>query len=279
MAGYTKIPVPAGTMYQVPEPVPPTIPGQCGGPWGVSRESLMNEVAQTNSQFSEWGYRAAMQNGCLPPPGRLLPTWPPKPGTGFIYPQMTNANEEVLDLGVSAIKKDLYDNMNRPYSQVAPMNTPLSAAPAPGATLDPVNPTEIGPAYLTTQSDHAVQQLARRILNLPPATTMPMAEAGTAAAAAAAATAEAAATAALGREEEKKVTFSVKPTPSFWSLLKNSGLGALYDLKHWSHLPGQTVKDKLQYATTRDERAPYLICWAVLWVALLGFIIWGWRSF
>lgn len=51
----------------------------------------------------------------------------------------------------------------------------------------------------------------------------------------------------------------VGPVAETVGACKRACQGLAYDLRHWKNLPGATVREKVQVATTRGGRLPYLV--------------------
>jgi hypothetical protein len=66
------------------------------GPWGRTLSGQIENAHKYNTAFDENGYNEALENGCLPPPCKPYPEWPPKPGVGFIYPSLQKEEQRNL---------------------------------------------------------------------------------------------------------------------------------------------------------------------------------------
>lgn len=66
------------------------------GPWGRTISGQIEDTAKFNTAFDNNGWLAATQNGCLPPPCKEFPTYPPPSGTGFIYPTLEKEEQKTL---------------------------------------------------------------------------------------------------------------------------------------------------------------------------------------
>jgi hypothetical protein len=66
------------------------------GPWGGTLNGQIEQTAKLNMPFDQLQYENAKQNGCIPPPCKPYPVWPPPMGTGFIYPTLEKTQQSTL---------------------------------------------------------------------------------------------------------------------------------------------------------------------------------------
>src|SRR3990167_7629312 len=66
------------------------------GPWGQTLNGVLARQSELNVPFDQLQYENAKMNGCIPPPCKPLPSWPPPPGTGFIYPSMEKEQQNIM---------------------------------------------------------------------------------------------------------------------------------------------------------------------------------------
>lgn len=74
----------------------PTFHQPQNGPWGHTINGQIERTAELNVPFDQQQFQEASLNGCLPPPCKAYPSWPPPFGTGFIYPSLQKGTQETL---------------------------------------------------------------------------------------------------------------------------------------------------------------------------------------
>ena len=89
MSGGSSFPTDAANSY-------PSYQEPQNGPWGHTINGQIERTAELNVPFDQNQFQEAKQNGCLPPPCKAYPSWPPPYGVGFIYPSLQKGTQETL---------------------------------------------------------------------------------------------------------------------------------------------------------------------------------------
>lgn len=84
------------------------------GPWGITVSDQLQTASRLNTTFSQRSWADAKQNGCLPPPGKGYPKWPPPRTDGFVYPTLDKKPIELATLGESLA------DFSKPFANRAP---------------------------------------------------------------------------------------------------------------------------------------------------------------
>jgi len=74
----------------------PSFQEPAAGAWGHTVQGQVERTGELNVPFDELAFQESKQNGCLPPPCKAYPSWPPPFGTGFIYPSLEKGTQETL---------------------------------------------------------------------------------------------------------------------------------------------------------------------------------------
>jgi len=270
---------------------------QGGNPFGVSINDALRIQSQLNASFSQNSWQNAMQDGCLPKVTNPLPSWPPVPKTGFVYPSLGDKKEQtLLDLGVATGCPETYA-LEAPYASGGQFSW-KALAEARGVPLDTVNSNQCPPnGRIASNESRAPNEAMRRtgalnqgdmasrvaakILGLqpPPSATAPFPS-------------------VTGQEMyysgdtpspsvpspspyDKPECVLDNPKFSLGEVLPctwNTVEGIAYDIRHWSQLPKQSFLSKFAYVLGRDDRPFYLILMAVviiLTILILRAILFG----
>lgn len=227
---------------------------QCG-PWGISLNEQLGQVAQLNSSFSQRGWEDAKQSGCLPQPCAPYPTWPPPQRNGFVYP-VSDEQPQVVQ-GEMFVQEPPFVDSPEPRQKPAPMfcsnptgsssSQPLSYSQAQTVASQLINNSPSAPLGLPfvpnqpeiqTKSHEKMPQLLESSppteSNITPTPHSP----------------------SLSHDEKDCSKLQFKTVlPCTW----NSFLGFIYDMRHFSQLPSHSSWGKLRFASTRDHRGFYLL--------------------
>lgn len=224
---------------------------------GRSQSSLLQSTFYNNATYDQSAWEMAKREACMPCPGsRAVPQYPPK----WVYPTSdTNATGAQEILGA-------------PEGRFQETFAPPFASAYPGALIPPPRPStrDMGDAVLA-ELQRAQFQVSAASGEFPPnqnfsGPAMPtLLESAS----------------PLPRPAPLTPSY---PSPQPWSGMSpsspdatspspnasaaapigilgfagNAAKGVLYDLVHWSHVPGETAADKMQFVFCRDERLTYL---------------------
>lgn len=248
---------------------------------GRSPTSLLNSTFYNNATYDQSAWEMAKREACMPCPGsRPVPQYPPK----WVYPT-SDANatgaQEILGAPDARFQetfappfaegyqgalippprpsnKDMGDavmrELERARFQVSaasgnPVGMPSrTASGANGAPLIPERPIPVGLPMAVPESGAFLESDGRFSNPMLFKTT--------------------------NGSSPSDATTPPPTTNSSIGLLGfagNAAKGVLYDLAHWSHVPGESAADKMHFVFCRDERLVYLSVSLVacLFVALL----------
>ncbi len=95
------------------------------GPCGITANQLIDTGARLNGAFSEFAWANARQNsGCMPCPGKELPSWPPSTKDwGHTYPVQSKRGEQIIGSQMDACGEAPY-NLNVSPEQRSRNNIP-----------------------------------------------------------------------------------------------------------------------------------------------------------
>lgn len=84
------------------------------GPWGNSISGLIAKQSKLNVPFDQLQWIDAANNGCLPPPCKPYPSWPPNSEVAWVYPSLEKEEQTTLlgeNLGCFPMAAPFVDNM------------------------------------------------------------------------------------------------------------------------------------------------------------------------
>lgn len=238
---------------------------------GRSPTSLLNSTFYNNATYDQSAWEMAKREACMPCPGsRPVPQYPPK----WVYPTSdTNATGAQEILGA-------------PSARFQETFAPPFAEAYPGALVPPPRPSirDVGDAVLA-ELERAKFQVSGASGAFPPNQDFsgPSVPAAFALESAAPVPLPVATTLPLNDPTARPYSAAISPSsgpvaaPSpaapvgLLGFASNAAKGVVYDLAHWSHVPGETAADKMHFVFCRDERLTYLAIslTAVLFLAVL----------
>lgn len=210
------------------------------GAWGNTVQQQLSTNAKLNASFSSHAWEDAKQNGCLTAPcgsSASLPSWPPPPKNGFIYPAQDKQKQTVQG-------QDIEAHYGEPFDPSAPL----------------LEETETEPNYCASVTSgvgyDVAKKMAESMVQEAQMTQQPVCPEREGAA-------EAASPSATSSCRLKSEDFTPKSIPS---CMVNTVKGIIYDFQHWKQLPKDSFFGKLGYAFGRDDRPFYLGIWLVLFI-------------
>ncbi len=238
-----------------------------GGPFGIQLSQELGRTMRTNTAFSQMAWENAKQDGCLPCPGRRLPSWPPC--GNFIYPTLDKEKQTVL--GAHQYDPNLKDCPEAaPWQTDAPKKNSLTCAMTRANNFLNAQPgydpkTAFNYSNLEQDTDMA-SQVAQSILQ----GTIPMHSCDSAN------PSEQYFGDSLNSEEKDNGVLSENEYSlrNLFPCIANTWTGIAYDMAHYDDLSvdsGDTNEHqaKIEYVVMRDDRFKYVITTGLLFLLVV----------
>ena len=231
---------------------------QCG-PWGLQVNQVLDRTARLNTGFSQFAWANAKADGCLPCPGRSLPSWPPC--GNFIYPTMQKSEQAVL--GAHQYNPDLQECPDAaPFQVIAPEKNALTCAMtrANDFLRDRAEATSVPMDDMFNYDNLGREESSYDAANSILSGQIPMNLNGKKK------------NADAGDDDSQEVPLRdyMQHAASIPQKMMNTAFGMAYDLQHIDELPCED-DDKFNYVVMREERYKYVGFWIlfVLFIILL----------